>query len=80
VSGNAADDGGIPAFRCLVSRNGRIFSRSQLINHIYDDHPIVSDRTVVSHIKKLRKKLNQLVPDQELIYSAYGVGYRYDQD
>jgi two-component system response regulator BaeR len=55
----------------------RIFSRVQLIDKIYTDHRIVSDRTIDSHIKKLRKKLTGLLPDSELIHSVYGAGYRY---
>lgn len=59
---------------------GRIFSRDQLMDNIYKDQRIVSDRTIDSHIKKLRKKLSQLLPDQELIHSVYGVGYRYEEN
>ncbi|WP_347989766.1 response regulator [Methylomonas sp. AM2-LC] len=57
---------------------GRIFSRSKLMDMIYQDQRIVSDRTIDSHIKKLRKKLTDLIPEQELIQSVYGAGYRYD--
>lgn len=62
----------------LYSQPGRIFSRDQLINNIYDDHRIVSDRTIDSHIKKLRKKLQQLTDDVDFIRSVYGVGYKYE--
>ncbi len=62
----------------LYCQPGRIFSRSQLIDRIYDDRRVVSERTVDSHIKKLRKKLAELLPDQELIHSVYGAGYRYE--
>ncbi len=62
----------------LYSQPGRIYSRDQLIDSIYDDHRIVSDRTIDSHIKKLRKKLEQLDPNTEYIRSVYGVGYKYD--
>jgi two-component system response regulator BaeR len=61
----------------MYRQPGRIFSRVQLIDKIYQDHRIVSDRTVDSHIKKLRKKLLELLPDMELIHSVYGEGYRY---
>lgn len=61
----------------LYQQPSRIFSRVQLIDKIYQDHRIVSDRTVDSHIKKLRKKLADLLPDIELIHSVYGAGYRY---
>ena len=57
---------------------GRIFSRDRLMDRIYRDHRVVSDRTIDSHVKKLRRKLAELVPDQELIHSVYGVGYRYE--
>lgn len=62
----------------LFQQPGRIFSRSRLMDLIYQDQRIVSDRTIDSHIKKLRKKLSDLLPDQELIQSVYGAGYRYD--
>jgi two-component system response regulator BaeR len=57
---------------------GRILSRSQLMDRIYNDHRIVSDRTIDSHVKKLRRKLSELLPEDELIHSVYGVGYRYE--
>ncbi len=65
-------------FQSLYREPGRIFGRGQLIDRIYDDHRIVSDRTIDSHIKKLRKKLAGLLPDTELIHSVYGAGYRYE--
>jgi two-component system response regulator BaeR len=64
--------------QALYQQPGRIFSRSKLMDLIYQDQRIVSDRTIDSHIKKLRKKLVDVVPDQELIHSVYGAGYRYD--
>jgi len=62
----------------LYQQPGRIFSRSQLMDLIYQDQRIVSDRTIDSHIKKLRKKLTELSPETELIHSVYGAGYRYE--
>ncbi|MDD2658640.1 MAG: response regulator [Methylococcales bacterium] len=62
----------------LHQQPGRIFSRSKLMDMIYRDRRIVSDRTIDSHIKKLRKKLDELLPGQELVQSVYGAGYRYD--
>jgi two-component system response regulator BaeR len=62
----------------LYREPGRILSRGQLMDRIYDDQRIVSDRTIDSHIKKLRKKLAELRPDEELIHSVYGAGYRYE--
>ena len=65
-------------FEAMYREPGRIFTRSQLIDRIYDDHRIVSERTVDSHVKKLRKKLADLMPDKEFIHSVYGSGYRYE--
>lgn len=62
----------------LYQHPGRIFSREQLMDRIYPDQRIVSDRTIDSHIKKLRKKLTDLIPEEEIIHSVYGAGYRYD--
>ncbi|MBK1701616.1 response regulator [Thiococcus pfennigii] len=57
---------------------GRIFSRDRLMDRIYRDHRVVSDRTIDSHVKKLRRKLAEILPEQDLIHSVYGVGYRYE--
>lgn len=62
----------------LFEQPGRIFSRSKLMDLIYQDQRIVSDRTIDSHIKKLRKKLSDLLPGRELVHSVYGAGYRYE--
>lgn len=61
----------------LAANPGRIYSRDQLMDKIYTDQRIVSDRTIDSHIKKLRKKISELEPDEELIGSVYGVGYKF---
>ncbi|HSO79001.1 MAG TPA: winged helix-turn-helix domain-containing protein, partial [Chromatiaceae bacterium] len=63
----------------LHAAPGRIFSRERLMERIYRDHRVVSDRTIDSHVKKLRRKLDDLAPEQELIHSVYGVGYRYEE-
>jgi two-component system response regulator BaeR len=64
----------------LSSDPGRIFSRSQLMDAMYSDHRIVSDRTIDSHIKKIRKKLHDSFPNLEFIHSIYGAGYKFDLD
>jgi two-component system response regulator BaeR len=64
----------------LVARPGRIYSRDQLMEHIYTDQRIVNDRTIDSHIKKLRRKMEQAVPGCDLIRSVYGVGYKFEPD
>ena len=57
---------------------GRAFSREQLLNALYDDNRIVTDRTVDTHIKNLRRKLELAGAPEGLICSVYGVGYRFD--
>jgi len=64
--------------KTLVAHPGRIFSRDQLIDAMYRDARVVSDRTVDSHVKKLRKKIADALPDRELVHSVYGVGYKYE--
>ena len=48
------------------------------MDSIYDDHRVVSDRTIDSHIKKLRKKLSVINDGEDMIYSVYGVGYKLE--
>ena len=62
--------------RKLAAQPGRVFSRAQLIDALYVDHRVVSDRTVDSHIKNLRRKLADAGVDP--IASVYGVGYRLE--
>lgn len=62
----------------LKDSKGRIFNREQLMDSIYDDGRIVSDRTIDSHIKKIRKKLKQLNPEKDYIHAIYGCGYKYE--
>lgn len=64
-------------FTILYSQPERVFSRDQLIDQIYQDHRIVSDRTVDSHIKKLRNKISRVKSNLDLIGSVYGIGYRF---
>ena len=64
--------------RLFAASPGRVFSRDQLLQHAYDDDRIVTDRTVDTHIKNLRRKLHEAAPEAEdPIVSVYGVGYKY---
>lgn len=60
----------------LVGKPGRIFTREQLMDNMYSDQRIVSNRTIDSHIKKLRKKLTDISENEDFIQSVYGAGYR----
>lgn len=62
----------------LASQPGRIFTRDQLMDHMYRDERVVADRTVDSHVKKLRRKIADVAPGEEFIHAVYGVGYCYE--
>ncbi|MGR6808178.1 response regulator (plasmid) [Sphaerotilus natans] len=62
----------------LAAVPGRVFSRDQLLDRLHDDQRALSDRTVDSHVKNLRRKLEQVSPGVEPIRSIYGVGYRFE--
>jgi len=61
----------------LSSHVGRVYSRDRLMNEMYPDYRVVSDRAVDTHIKNLRKKLSEAAPDRDLIESIYSIGYRF---
>ncbi len=62
----------------LVANPGRLYTRQDLMTRIYADQRNVSDRTIDSHIKKLRRKIEAVNPDARLIHSVYGVGYKFE--
>ena len=62
----------------LISQPGRVYSRESLMNSSYLDDRIVSDRTIDSHIKNLRKKITEAMGGDEIIHSIYGVGYKIE--
>lgn len=66
--------------KTLAQEPGKVFSREQLLNHLYDDYRVVTDRTIDSHIKNLRRKLEGLDADQPFIRAVYGMGYRWEAD
>lgn len=60
----------------LANKPERIFTREQLMENMYSDHRIVNNRTIDSHIKKLRKKLCDISDGKDWVQSVYGTGYR----
>ncbi len=62
----------------MADTPGRIYNRNQLMTRIYPDNRVVSDRTIDSHVKKLRQRLATLAPDTEYIHSVYGLGYKFE--
>ena len=63
--------------KSLAARPGHVKSREQLLDAAYGESIFVVDRTIDSHIKRLRKKFRQGDPDFEQIETLYGAGYRY---
>ncbi|TVR96802.1 MAG: DNA-binding response regulator [Rhodospirillales bacterium] len=61
----------------LARRPGHVKSRDQLIDAAYGEHIYVDDRTVDSHVKRLRKKFREVDPEFAQIETLYGVGYRF---
>lgn len=60
----------------MIRNPGHVFSRNELLNLVQGYQYEGYDRTIDSHIKNLRKKMNRALPDMEFISSIYGVGYR----
>ncbi len=65
--------------QALAQRPGYVKSRDQLMDAAYDDQVYVDDRTIDSHIKRLRKKFRDSDGDFDAIETLYGVGYRYNE-
>ncbi|MBX7248583.1 MAG: response regulator transcription factor [Caulobacteraceae bacterium] len=63
--------------QALAQRPGFVKSRDNLMDAAYDDQVYVDDRTIDSHIKRMRKKFRQVDPEFDAIETLYGVGYRY---
>ena len=63
--------------KALAVRPGHVKSRDQLMDAAYGEHIYVDDRTIDSHIKRLRKKFKAIDTDFGQIETLYGVGYRY---
>jgi DNA-binding response OmpR family regulator len=61
---------------CLVSAPGRVFTRAQLIDRVWGDGFAITDRTIDSHVKALRRKVEQAGGDANVIETVRGVGYR----
>ena len=62
----------------LAAHPGRVFSRNQLMDILYVDHRVVSDRTVDSHVKNLRRKIVGAGGRDDWVQSIYGMGYKIE--
>ncbi len=68
-------------FRLLKTLNaqiGRVYSRDQLLDKLYDDRRVVTHRTVDTHVKNLRHKIQEKNNGKDIIHSVYGVGYKLE--
>ena len=63
--------------QALAQRPGFVKSRDNLMDAAYEDQVYVDDRTIDSHVKRMRKKFRQVDPNFDAIETLYGVGYRY---
>ncbi len=63
--------------QALARRPGHVKSRDQLIDAAYGEHIYIDDRTIDSHVKRLRRKFKEVDPDFTQIQTLYGAGYRY---
>ena len=66
--------------KSLASRPGHVKNRDQMIDAAYGENIYVDDRTIDSHIKRLRRKFREIDPEFAHIETLYGVGYRYRED
>ena len=65
--------------QALATRPGVVKTRDALMDAAYDDQVYVDDRTIDSHIKRLRKKFKSVDDDFDMIETLYGVGYRFKE-
>jgi len=65
--------------QALAARPGVVKTRDSLMDAAYDDQVYVDDRTIDSHIKRLRKKFKQVDDNFDVIETLYGVGYRFKE-
>ena len=64
----------------LAQRPGIVKTRNQLIDAAYQDDIYVDDRTIDSHIKRVRRKFRQVDPEFDAIETLYGAGYRFSDE
>lgn len=64
--------------KTLVEHPGRVYSRDQLLDAMHEDLRDLNDRAVDSHIRNLRRKLEDCAPGAQWIHSVYGAGYRFE--
>lgn len=66
--------------KSLAQRLGHVKNRDQLMDAAYGEHIYVDDRTIDSHIKRIRRKFRSVDPEFDAIETLYGVGYRFEDE
>lgn len=66
--------------KLFLENSGRVFSRDEILDHAYKDTSDVSDRNIDTHIKNIRKKINQIANEADPIRSVYGIGYKFEHE
>jgi two-component system response regulator BaeR len=59
----------------LLDKRGKVYSRANLLDVLHEDDRDISDRTVDTHIKNLRQKLQKITGKKDIIQAVYGMGY-----
>ena len=65
--------------KLFLENSGRVFSRDEILVHAYSDTFDISDRNIDTHIKNIRKKINHIAEEADLIRSVYGIGYKFNK-
>lgn len=65
--------------KLFLENTGRVFSRDEILDHTYSDISAISDRNIDTHIKNIRKKINQISDSVTPIRSVYGIGYKFNK-
>ena len=69
----------IARIQAVLSHVGRVFTREDIINNIYNQSLDMSDRNIDTHIKNIRKKINEIEAGVNPISAVYGVGYKFKE-
>ena len=64
----------------LARNRGRVFTRPELLSHVWGEERFIDERTVDVHVRRLRSKLAAIDPDAEVILTEWGVGYRLAEE
>ena len=64
--------------KLLSDHEGRVYSRQQILNAIYSDDRVVTERSIDTHVKNLRKKIGEIINSENPIHSVYGLGYKWE--